>query len=1008
MPGTFLTDSRSPVRAALVCLALWAIPPVSLSAQSLTAGQLRGLVLELDGSPVVAASVTLEDARGSAVRFLESDFRGSFSVALVAPGTYRLLVEQAGFQPVRLLNVQVAAGQATSVTARLERRPPPIDRVVEVEAGGALAGMSSGRFVSAGDLALLGRHRDLTGLSRIASELDGPRDARGGLAVSAGGLPSRWSRLMVDGVEERLLRHPGLPAEPAATPAFSREAIDQAQVVTRPIDGEWRGAPGVMIAAQSRRGAGPLRLSPYLTVSSATLGAAALDNPADSSGSSLQAGVTLSGALIPDTLAVFLQLDYQRLQQPTAFPWERDAASYDGAAGSLRQLVSAIAADSFGTAAAAFVQPTLRTWQGLSALGRLDWRLSSATQMAIRAAGASFEERAPLVGQDLPNGAGVDLDGRDLAITAAVTTIGERSANELRIGLTSARREYTSQTPVSSTTLVREGVGFGVASAFPSTVSVTGLDFSDAFQITVDRHQFKAGVSATLSQYQQAWAWGTGGRWTFGGLDDFGLATGDWMQVTGVGQVDYDVSELGFFGQDIWQLSPDAQVLLGARYSRQSLPADRLAAPQAWVEATGVLVDSVPASTGGLAPRLGFVWNSRSQGTLIVRAGAGVHYGGVDPAVVAEALTFSGGAQVRRGQGDFDAWPAAPSVAAAPWSATRLTLFSNTFRGARTFKADAGVTHALSGGTTLTVSGGYHHTDFLARRTDRNLGSQSGTTQGGRPVFGRLVRQGGLVSPQPGSNRRFGTFDLVSGLVADGYSDYFELTADLERRVTRGLTVLASYTFSRTEDNTPGVLSADPADQLNPFPEGLNGADWTEGRSDLDVPHRLSVGLSWMTSGRTPVTVGARYRLRSGLPFTPGFRPGVDLNGDGSGQNDPVFYGAVSGLNLPGCSGAQGSGFAVRNSCRGDMVSALDLSVSAGLPIGSARRLALTIEAFNVMATATGLVDRAAVLVDPAGIFAVDAAGSVTIPYLANPDFGTLLSRRGDPRIVRVGLRLEY
>jgi hypothetical protein len=89
------------------------------------------------------------------------------------------------------------------------------------------------------------------------------------------------------------------------------------------------------------------------------------------------------------------------------------------------------------------------------------------------------------------------------------------------------------------------------------------------------------------------------------------------------------------------------------------------------------------------------------------------------------------------------------------------------------------------------------------------------------------------------------------------------------------------------------------------------------------------------------------------------------------------------------------------------MVSALDLSVAAGLSVGSAR-LAVTLEAFNVIATATGLVDRAAVLVDPSGIFAVDPAGSVTIPFLANPDFGTLLSRRTDPRMLRVGLRLEY
>jgi hypothetical protein len=1001
------TSTPSLIRCAALCLALGALP-LTAAAQSLTSGQLKGVVLELDGAPVSGAVVTLEDARGSAFRFLESDFGGYFTVALLAPGRYSVLVEQVGYQPIRLLNVRVAAGQATSITARLERRPPPIDRVVEIEAGGALAGVATGRIIGADDLSLLGRHGDLTDLSRSATEVDGPRDARAGLGASAGGLPIRWTRLMVDGVEERLLRHPGLPAEPAATPAFARDAVDQAQVAPRPLDGEWRGAPGALVSAQTRRGAGTLRLVPHASWSGANLGVGIDDNPADSTASSIEAGATLSGALIPDTLAVFLQVNFRSLQQPTAYAWEQDAATWQGAPGSLRQLVAAIAADSFGTAVDRFVQPTLRTWQGFSALGRLDWRLGSSTQMALRAAGASFEERAPLVGDDLPNGAGVDLDGRDLSVAAAVTTVGQASANELRIGVTSSRREYTTAQQVAATTLAHEGVGFGIASAFPATFSVTGVDFSDAFQMTMDRHQLKAGVSVGLSKYQQAWAWGTGGRWTFGGLSEFGTATGDWMQVTGTGQVDFNATQLAVFGQDLWQLSPDLQLLLGARYELQTLPADRLVSPPTWVEATGVLVDSLPSSSGGVAPRLGFVWDSRSEGKLVVRAGAGLHFGGADPALVAEALTFSGAGQVRRGQGSFASWPAAPSASLAPWSATRLTLFSEDFKSARTFKLDAGLTSVLAPGTTLTISGGYHHSDFLLRRSDLNLAVSSGTTQGGRPVFGQLVRQGGLVSPLPGSNRRFNNFDLVSGLVPDGYADYFELTTDIERRVTTGLTVRASYTFSRAEDNTTGVLSADPADQLNPFPDGLNGSDWTEGRSDLDVPHRLAVGLSWASAGTSPITVGARYRLRSGLPFTPGFRPGVDINGDGSGQNDPLFYGAVGGLNLTGCSGVAGTGFAVRNSCRGDLVSALDLSLAAGLPVGPALRLAVTVEAFNVMATATGLVDRAAVLVDPSGIFAVDPAGSVTIPFLANPDFGTLLSRRTDPRMLRVGLRLEY
>lgn len=1000
------TRRRMPAVLGL-CLALLA-PPDSLTAQSLTSGSLRGSVLDLTGLGVSAAEVSLEDSRGALVRVIEADFRGRFSVPLLPPGTYRLLVEQVGFQPVRYLNVVIAAGQTTSLVATLERRPPPIESVVEVEATTTMASVAAGRLVPASELAASGRRLDLGDLSRGVTELGAEHDGREGLMAAGAGLPARWSRVFVDGVEEPLLRHPGLPAEPASLPAFARGALDQAQVLNRAVDNEWRGTPGALLAAQSRRGSGAFGFAPYVTFSGATLGGDPKDNPADSSASSLQVGAALSGAMIPDTLAVFLRADYQRLQQPTAVPWTRDGIPSVGEEppGSLRQQVTQLAADNFGSNVSRFVEPTLRTWQGFSALGRLDWRLSGSTQLVVRASGASWQERSPQVGEDLMSGAGVELDGRDLSAAAGITTTGQTTANELRVGVTSAKRTWTAPQALAATTLAAEGAGFGVGSAFPATFSQTGVDLSDAFQISWDRHQVKIGVSAALRSHRHDYAWGTGGRWHFGSVDRFGAGEGDWMQVTNTGQAEFSTTEVGIFVQDAWQVSPELQVQIGGRYEQHGLPSDKLGLHQPWVALTGIPTNVVP-SGGGFAPRLGFVWDGRGRSGLVVRGSMGLHYGGVDPAVFAEAMQFNGTAQVRRGQGTFASWPAAPSAALAPWSGTRLTFFSGDFEAPRTLKADVGVTRALGAGTTLTLSGGYHHTDFLLRREDLNRAASSGTAQGGRPVFGQLVRQGALVSAAPGSNRRFADFDLVSGLVSDGYADYYEFTAALERRVAAGLTVTASYTYSKTEDNTPGLRSGDPADQLNPFPGGLNGADWSEGRSDFDVPHRLVLGGEYVSGGRTPVTVGARFRMRSGLPFTPGFAPGVDANGDGSSANDPAFLGAVGGA-LAGCSGVAGTGFAARNSCRGDMVQALDLRFSVGLPVGAAYGLALTVDAFNVIGTETGLVDRAALLVDPNGTFAVDGSGNVTMPLVANPNFGTLLSRRGEPRLVRVGLRLEY
>lgn len=88
----------------------------------------------------------------------------------------------------------------------------------------------------------------------------------------------------------------------------------------------------------------------------------------------------------------------------------------------------------------------------------------------------------------------------------------------------------------------------------------------------------------------------------------------------------------------------------------------------------------------------------------------------------------------------------------------------------------------------------------------------------------------------------------------------------------------------------------------------------------------------------------------------------------------------------------------------------LDLRLSVGLPIQASdgSRLSLVLDAFNVVASTVGLIDRALLLVDPNGVLTTDSQGNVTLPLVVNPNFGNIQSRRSDPRLFRVGVRMEY
>ncbi len=358
-------------------------------------------------------------------------------------------------------------------------------------------------------------------------------------------------------------------------------------------------------------------------------------------------------------------------------------------------------------------------------------------------------------------------------------------------------------------------------------------------------------------------------------------------------------------------------------------------------------------------------------------------------------------------------WPT-NSANAAP---VRLSFFGTPeqFRAPRTLKTDITIARSFPGGVLVRMSGAYHHTDYLLRRADVNLAPfPFGETQEGRPVYGALAKQGSLVSVVPASSRRFTQFDLVTAFNPTGFSDHYEATFALSRPISRTFLLAAEYTFSRTRDNLVGLLEPDPADQLSPFPQGIDGQDWDTGRSDVDIPHRVAGSVEFRTGGSSPISIMLRGRYRSGLPFTPGFRSGVDVNGDLGGNNDPAP--AASVVNPGGtdvnasCDGSSTAGFAARNSCRQNGVGSLDVRLGVPLPLSHGPgRVVLTLEAFNLVASKTGVVDRAALLIDPAGALTSNATtGAVQIPYLSNPQFGTLLRRMGEPRVVRVGARVEY
>ena len=583
---------------------------------------------------------------------------------------------------------------------------------------------------------------------------------------------------------------------------------------------------------------------------------------------------------------------------------------------------------------------------------------------------------------------------------------------ELRVGFELSEREYGAS-GIPHTVFTEGAVAFGSDPVLPGHFRRFAVRANETLHYRSGIHRIKFGGTATIASFNNAYVPDTRGQFVFSGMDEFATLDGVFTQSVGdLRSVRYTSPEVGLFIQDIMTAAPGLELTMGMRADFEFVPWRDLNHHEAWFQTTGLLRADTSGFILKLSPRFGFNWDVGERGIWNVSGAVGVYNGSIGPTSLAELFSNDGSLSTRSGLGVMSSWPTAPDSTSAPVVGPTLTLLGPDFVPPRSTRATFSISTMLGELGTFHISTAYRHTDFLPRRHDINrLPSPISADQHGRPVYGELVQNGGTIAATPGSNRRFNEYDIVSALDADGFSDYLGFTAGFERRLGNVLNLFASYTYSRTDDNWLSGVGGNFGFQLSPFPGGLNGGDWADGRSDFDQPNRLTFGAE-MDFGA--LRLAGFFRTESGVPFTPGFRPGVDANGDGSGTNDPAFVdGDIAGVtdlfSSWECLRGQAGSFAERNSCRGPTIKNLDLRlVLKPLSLGS-YPFELIVDGLNLLDADIVELDRALYLVDPASSLVVDGVtGEVTLPLVVNPDFGSPVVRRGIGRVVRIGVRINH
>src|SRR5688572_17592097 len=84
-------------------------------AQTQTTGAITGAVRDQQGALVGGAAITVGNKQTGEVRMTVTDETGAFAVALLAPGTYRIRAEAAGFSPFIVETMTVSVAESTLV-----------------------------------------------------------------------------------------------------------------------------------------------------------------------------------------------------------------------------------------------------------------------------------------------------------------------------------------------------------------------------------------------------------------------------------------------------------------------------------------------------------------------------------------------------------------------------------------------------------------------------------------------------------------------------------------------------------------------------------------------------------------------------------------------------------------------------------------------------------------------------------------------------------------------------
>ena len=847
-------------------------------AQTELTGAVRGTVKEQSGGIIPNAQVTIKNDALNYHRTTTTNKDGAFIVMGLPPGNaYQIVIQASSFQPVNRSLKVISSGDSLTQDFTLEvaSLTETVNIVADTPALVSNAPEVSQVVDARRVTELPSAKRSVNAFAlldpHVRNTAGQGSDGAGATRLSINANSFRHTNYQLDGNTNYESVYANSPQQ-----QISLTAVQEFKVLTNQYSAEYGGSTAGIISTTTKGGTDNWHGEAFTFLRPSGIQARPVVSSLRIPNENWQFGGALSGPIIKDKLNFFA--NYERAQQNRgAFIQSPKPATFIG------------------------------HFRDNLALVRTDYRISDTHNLSVRLNG---NRNTNDNSNDAVSGFNQPSTARNSYVQNATGQITDRKT--WGAVMNEARFSYINTVPNGSRPLGQ------------AAVTITRPNYSTE---GTSSYSFTRTQNYQLAD-QLAWQWGKH-ELRFGGdfkrqkvVDDSFSLFGTYTFASGAPQVNekpvqyaqtfgrqllhYGQTSISGFAQDNWRVGSRLTLNLGLRYETQTLTAER----------------------NNFAPRIGFAWDVKGDGSTVIRGGGGLFFDQYYMYITRRFLyqgpySYQATVTLKPTDAGFPTFPNSLTTAPSGITTAKRDLYIAPQRIVNPYSTQFsfGIQQKLFAGLALTVDGITQHSVRQMRAVDLNAPKAFPRTAAG------LVRTGTAAD----ATRPFTTYlgiPVKNVLLVEntGMSNYDALDVSLVKSFSRHFQVEGHYLYSNA--TTDSMFFGEPNTGV---PNDWNGNLGLEhAASDFHQRHRFVghglIEMPWKTQASFVLT------LASGLPVDP--RTGVDNNGDSNIVDRPF-------------NPATGAIFA-RNSFRTPKQFSLDLSLAKRIAISENLKLEFRAEGFNL------------------------------------------------------------